>query len=125
MPTDAEWTELLTECTWTWTTQNGVNGRLVTGKNGNSIFLPAAGYRKYSELCYAGSYGGFWSSSLYTDPFSAWGVFFINSGNVGRDDYYRFDGLSVRPVIEYPCKPSGESSLSLNSSEVPPIYCLQ
>ena len=100
MPTDAEWTELRTECTWTWTTQNGVNGRLVTGKNGNSIFLPAAGYRLSTYLSDAGSNGYYWSSSLYTDyPYFAWGVYF-NSGNVysGRDN--RFAGFSVRPVIE-------------------------
>ena len=41
MPTDAEWTELRTKCTWTWTSE--VNGMLVTGPNGKSIFLPAAG----------------------------------------------------------------------------------
>ena len=50
MPTEEEWTELRTNCTWTWTTQNGVNGRLVTGPNGKSIFLPAAG-RRFLE-CY-------------------------------------------------------------------------
>ena len=46
MPTDAEWMELKNNCTWTWTTQNGINGYKVTSnKNGASIFLPAAGYR--------------------------------------------------------------------------------
>jgi hypothetical protein len=44
MPTRAEQDELRNNCTWTWTTQNGVNGYKVTGTNGNSIFLPAAGY---------------------------------------------------------------------------------
>ena len=37
MPTDAEWTELCEQCTWTWTTQNGVNGYKVKSKNGNFI----------------------------------------------------------------------------------------
>lgn len=46
MPTDAEWTELREQCTWTWTAQNGMNGYQVASKtNGNSIFLPAAGFR--------------------------------------------------------------------------------
>lgn len=100
MPTDAEWTELRTECTWTWTTQNGVNGRLVTGKNGNSIFLPAAGYRHNANLGYAGSIGNYWSSSLDTDyPFGAWDVSF-DSGNVAGYYFDRFLGLSVRLVSE-------------------------
>ena len=99
MPTDAEWTELREQCTWTWTTQNGVYGRKVTSKtNGNSIFLPAAGSREDSSLYNAGSYGNFWSSSLYTDdPYYAWRVYF-SSSNVDRDIGSRYYGQSVRPV---------------------------
>ena len=67
MPTFEEQTELRTECTWTWTTLNDVNGYNVEGPNGNSIFLPAAGCRLDSDLFYAGSYGNYWSSSL--DPY--------------------------------------------------------
>lgn len=100
MPTDAEWTELRTGCTWTWTTQDGVNGRLVTGPNGNSIFLPAAGYRYNAYLNNAGSYGFYWSSSLSTGrPGLAYGVDF-DSGNVNRSSSGRYDGFSVRPVSE-------------------------
>ena len=101
MPTAEECDELINKCTWTWTTQNGVKGRLVTGPNGKSIFLPAAGDRSGSSLNGAGSYGSFWSSSLYTDdPSGAWYVYF-NSGNVGRGSTYtRFFGQSVRPVSE-------------------------
>ncbi len=98
MPTDAEMTELREQCTWTWTTLNGVNGYKVTGTNGNSIFLPAAGYRVYSSLSYAGSDGGYWSSSLFADnPYRAYSVDF-SSNSVGR--YYddRIGGHSVRPV---------------------------
>ena len=98
MPTDAEWTELRTQCTWTWTTQNGVNGYIVTSTNGNSIFLPAAGDRDSTFLFHAGSYGSFWSSSLGT-LFCARSVGF-NSGNVDGDNYDRSYGLSVRPVTE-------------------------
>ena len=99
MPTHDEFTELRTQCTWTWTTQNGVKGYKVTSKtNGNSIFLPAAGYRSGSSLLIAGSYGGYWSSSLSTDsPYDARYVFFNSSGVVWLDrsrDY----GRSVRPV---------------------------
>ena len=100
MPTDAEWTELRTKCTWTWTTENGVNGRRVTGPNGNSIFLPAAGYWDGANLYNAGPIGYYWSSSLRTN-FShyVWHVRFDSDG-VYRYDYYRYSGLSVRPVSE-------------------------
>lgn len=68
MPTDSELTELREQCTWTWTTQNGVNGCKVTSKsNGNSIFLPAAGYYYDSLLGSVGIGGICWSSSLYAD----------------------------------------------------------
>ena len=99
MPTDAELTELREQCTWSWTTQNGVNGYKVTSKsNGNSIFLPAAGYRNGSALYEAGSNGICWSSSLDTDsPNLAWGVYF-DSGGVSGLNGYRIDGFSVRPV---------------------------
>ena len=99
MPTDAEWTELREQCTWTWTTQNGVNGYKVTSKsNGNSIFLPAAGCRYDSSLNYEASYGYYWSSSLYTDnPHHAWYVYF-NSSRLSRYNGTRNYGRSVRPV---------------------------
>ena len=100
MPTDADWTELRTKCTWTWTTRNGVNGRLVTGSNGNSIFLPAAGYRYGTNLGDAGTCGGYWSSSLDVDrTYRAWSVYF-DSGDVYRYNDNRYYGQSVRPVTE-------------------------
>ncbi len=100
MPTDPEWTELRTQCTWTWTSQNGVNGRNVTGPNGNSIFLPAAGRRDDARLDLAGSSGCYWSSSLNTDgPKYAWDVD-LGSGDVYRYTNSRYYGFSVRPVSE-------------------------
>lgn len=101
MPTDAEMTELLEQCIWTWTTQNGVNGyKVISKSNGNSIFLPAAGDRLDSSLYDAGSIGHYWLSSLYTDyPGSAWYVYF-NSSYVYRGIYYRFGGFTVRPVCQ-------------------------
>lgn len=101
MPTLEECDELINKCTWTWTTQNGVNGRLVTGPNGKSIFLPAAGDRYDTYLYYAGSWGYYWSSSLYTYyyPNYAYDVLFY-SDNVFRNNNYRYYGFSVRPVSE-------------------------
>ena len=100
MPTDAEWTELRTKCTWTWTTRNGVKGYLVSN-NGDSLFLPAAGYRNGTGLYDAGSNGYYWSSSLDTgDPDHAWNVDFY-SGGAGRSYGERYYGLSVRPVLAF------------------------
>ena len=98
MPTKAEQDELREQCTWTWTTQNGVNGYTITGPNGNSIFLPAAGYRDGSSLYEAGSRGYYWSNSLYTGgPNFAYDLYFY-SDNMGWGSYGRCVGFSVRPV---------------------------
>ena len=100
MPTDADWTELWAECTTTWTTQNGTNGRLVTGPNGNSIFLPATGYRKGASRYDIGSVGNYWSSSLHTSDQRLADYAYFHSGGVGRQHDYRYYGQSVRPVTE-------------------------
>lgn len=100
MPTKAEQDELRNNCTWDWTTQNGVNGYKVTGPNGNSIFLPAAGSMYGGTLYYAGSDGDYWSSSLYTDyPNFAYSVNFT-SDYVNWYYIYRYYGQSVRPVCQ-------------------------
>ena len=107
MPTYAEWDELsnTSNCSWTWTTINGVNGYKVQSKKSgytdNWIFLPAAGRRLDSRLDSVGSLGYYWSSSLDTDyPFFAWNVDFYS--DPVRRSYYvnRCYGLSVRPVSE-------------------------
>jgi uncharacterized protein (TIGR02145 family) len=102
MPTKAELDELrnTSYTTWTWTTLNGVKGNKVTSKvNGNSIFLPAAGYRYNSDLSNAGSNGDYWSSSLNTS--NSDGAYYLNfasgSGNISSCN--RYLGLSVRPVL--------------------------
>ena len=100
MPTNAELNELLNNCTWEWTTLNGVNGYTVTGPNGNSIFLPAAGYRYGTGVYNRGSHGYYWSSSLDSDDGNyACGLYF---GSGFYDWYFnnRYYGLSVRPVSE-------------------------
>ncbi len=100
MPTVDEIKELCEKCSWEWTTVNGVNGQKVTGPNGNSIFLPAAGYRYGTSLYYAGSYGYYWSGTLrgYRGYF-AYGLYFYSGGR-GWDGDYRLDGFAVRPVSE-------------------------
>ena len=99
MPTRAQWEELYQNTTNSWTTQNGVNGIRFTGPNGNSLFLPAAGYRSDSSLGSAGSYGDYWSSSLYTDyPGFAWGFGFTSYGALVSGGGGRNYGRSVRAV---------------------------
>ena len=98
MPTDAEISALINNCTTTWITTNGVFGRLVTGKGNyanRSIFLPAAGGGFDSSLYNPGSSGYYWSSTPRSDR--TWFLYF-RSSNFLRDGYYRYLGLSVRPV---------------------------
>ena len=97
MPTDDEWTELRENCTWICVQYK--NGYEVKSKtNGNSIFLPAAGYRDNDILFNAGNYGYYWSSSLRTgSPDYVWYMYF-NSCNMHRDGSRRYYGQTVRPV---------------------------
>ena len=101
MPTDAEFSGLVSKCTTTWTTRNGVYGRLVTGKGAyadRSIFLPAAGYGSGSILDGPGSHGHYWSSTPNSgNSYDAWFLFF-DSSDFYRYSNYRFLGRSVRPV---------------------------
>ena len=97
MPTVDEIQELKENCTWLWTTQDGVNGHQVDGPNGNAIFLPAAGSRDGSVLKYAGSAGSYLSSSLDTDSYRDRALdFWGTSVKVGLT--HRDIGITVRPV---------------------------
>ena len=97
-PTYEDWCELYQFTTNAKITQNGVNGRLFTASNGNSLFLPAAGFRWEHELRGAGNRGLYLSSSLL-EEFNAWYFSFDsdyeNYGMIADD---RADGNSVRPV---------------------------
>ena len=98
MPTDAELTELLTRCTWTWTTQGGKNGYEVKGPNGNAIFLPAAGNYNGTNHGNTGSYGSYWSSSSDTSGSLNARFELFNSSSVEMVSTSRYYGLPVRPV---------------------------
>lgn len=100
MPTLAECQELINECDWTWTTYNGVNGLKVTGPNGNSIFLPAAGFRYGTSVVDQGSFGPFWSGTLNEGLcYKAYCLYF--HGDYAYWTYgNRYLGHSVRPVSE-------------------------
>lgn len=103
MPTIDELNELATQCKWTWTSVNQVEGFLVESKsNGNSIFVPAAGYMMDFDLQQRGE-GFYWSSSqhnssgysLYFDPYSIF--------SIRQLQWYspRKNGYPIRPVEDY------------------------
>ena len=100
LPTKAEMEELVDKCTWQWTTQSVVNGYKVTGPNGNSIFLPAAGCCLSSFHHCVGKYGYGWSSAPYeSDDIFAYCLYF-GRGSRGVGQYNRDWGHTVRPVSE-------------------------
>ena len=111
MPTKAEQDELLSNCTWTWTTINGINGNLVTsnipGFTNRSIFLPAAATRIDTTLYDVGLQGAYWSSTLdaerpehaYLISFFTYNTFnstTVNDVSIGEN--LRHYGRSVRPI---------------------------
>ena len=95
MPSEVEWQELLDNTTYTWTTQNNVNGMLFTASNGYSLFLPAAGFISLISTILQGQACWYWSNSLVPQD-DCENAFYL------RGDYlhgeYRGCGLSVRPV---------------------------
>ena len=109
LPTKAEFDELVDNCTWTWTTQNGHNGYKVTSKkNGNSIFLPAAGFRggtssngRGTSSNFQGITGDYWSATPHESDTNFACYLDFSEGN-GNGTYWvnRYYGRSVRPVSQ-------------------------
>ena len=101
MPTPTQIQELINETDNTWTTQDGVNGRLFTSKkNGKSIFIPAAGYASLGSLNYVGDEADVWSSALKTSNVNYGQYLNFNSGYAHLGSFYRYYGFSVRGVID-------------------------
>ena len=102
MPTKEDFDELLAGTTNSWVTDykgiSSLNGRLFTGNNGNSLFIPAAGYCNGSGIYDVGSSCFLWSSSLSLDaPYRACDLSF-NSDDIYMSYGNRYYGLSVRPI---------------------------
>ena len=97
MPTDEQIRELMDDCTREFTTRNGVSGYLITGRNGNSIFLPAAGYMSGDEKLYSNYEGRYWSSIQQALNHAAEVRFSDRSWNLYNS--YKPYGLCVRAVI--------------------------
>lgn len=95
-PTKAEWEELCENTTNKWSTLNGVAGRLFIAKNGQSLFLPAAGNRNNDKLDQIGPRGLYWSSS-YRYDIQAW-YFHFDSRDYYLNGSYRYYGFTIRPV---------------------------
>ena len=102
MPTASQFSELLSGTTNEWVEDyngSGINGRLFTSKtNGNTLFIPAAGYGDCSSMLNVSSYCDMWSRNLNaSSPFYGFNLYF-NSGNCYVSNYNRFNGFSVRGV---------------------------
>lgn len=109
MPTQKEMQELVDNCTWKWTTQNEVKGCLVTGSNGNSIFLPATGYREFDlPTIYAERSGYYWTSTAWDETPNddkSFGIVFgwdnyLQNTYYYQNGFYRSHGYTIRPVQE-------------------------
>ena len=100
LPTDAEFRELIKNCTCTWTIQDGVVGTRFTGKKSgytnNSIFIPASSIYKSTSSSYDGNYGYCWSSTRGAGIL-AWYLCF-NSSNQSIANDARYYGCTVRAV---------------------------
>ena len=98
MPSYDQVAELVNICSWQWTQRNGVIGHLLTGPNGNTMFLPAAGYCDGSSPEYVGTYGNFWSRALYSSlPDRAFALY-LDSQYWDSEDMSRCVGHVIRAV---------------------------
>lgn len=101
MPTKEEFDELINVCQWEWTTVNGKSCYRVTGPNGNSLFLPTAGYYDNGNHDNAGCYGYYWLSTYNNGyPYNAYYLHLDSSDFISFSDCYRYFGHSVRPVFK-------------------------
>lgn len=99
MPTAAEEKELKDKCKWAW--DSARKGYTVTGPNGNSIFLPAAGYRFEKYLVDVGKVGTYWSSTVSEEYYQeAVLISFRNDMHGVGEGFERFYGITIRPVTE-------------------------
>ena len=101
MPSLQQIQELCDSCTWKWTQLNDVKGMLVTGPNGNTMFLPSADSKYDSPHTYFGPGGYYWSRSLYLDDcIKAYYLDFYSNGIYWNLCQTRYGGFPVRAVRE-------------------------
>ncbi len=100
MPSLDELNELLS-CPRRWIKQNGVNGYEFTGKNGNVIFIPAAGARNGENMNYVGAVGYYWTGTLGADPTlhnQRAHRLYMGAEGVNSHPAIRYSGFQIRPV---------------------------
>ncbi len=103
MPSQAQVKELVENCTREWETQGAINGYTFTGPNGNTIFVPVAGFIFDSTNIFDNNDGRYWTSSLGPSDCERAYYLFLNNENVSCDNYdNRQLGCSVRPIITTP-----------------------
>lgn len=98
IPSYKQWKELIDNCEGCWTTINNVSGYKMTSKNGNCIFLPAAGYIYSDKFCLIGKSGLYWSSSLCDNCIYANQSLFDSNHIQPKYQGSRCNGLPIRPV---------------------------
>ena len=99
MPTIEDMDELRAECTWTWSRIDGVNGYLVIGPNGNSIFLPAVGCVLGSGIKYYGQFGYYWTGEAHPTNSSYAKELLIGINQINVESGRKNVGRSIRPVF--------------------------
>lgn len=100
VPTAADWQELYDNCKWEWIVMNGVEGRLVIAKNGNTLFFPAAGLSIDNDKLLGGCSGLYWSDDKNESGSQSVGLYF-DSGNIYQLEYPTSNKLYVRMVFRY------------------------
>lgn len=105
MPTKAEIEELMSlpnKWVENYNGIDGLNGRVFTGKNDNTLFVPAAGFFTKSSHYDSGSNCDLWSSSISSDNTSyAWYLTFYSNNIYISNNNLRYYGFSVRCVSKY------------------------
>ena len=102
IPTETEWNELVKYCQWEWVHYKNLYGYKVQGPNGNSIFLPAAGYRWMSD----GGVGGYGIMGYYRIGTLEQVNDYVRSFEIREEDYSKSTtqprewGVSIRPVYD-------------------------
>ena len=120
IPSTTELKELKSKCSWSWKSNyNGASGYLVTGPNGNSIFLPAAGLRDEEELEFHGTEGNYWSCQPNSDD-----KYYAQLLSFGRNDMDifssdRYLGFSIRPVTTKDNNGNSDDDSSQGGQESP------
>ena len=98
MPTIDEFEELFTECTKEWVEQDGVAGYKLTGPNGNSIFLPAAGSRTQGTVSGQGLNGYYLSGSINASDNQFAMAYSFDQNADRRTTTPVYQALAIRPV---------------------------